>query len=184
MNPLKASLLVLTVGISGCVVADLGGETEPAPASKPAPGAGGSAAAPRPEPKPPELVLDSMFGKDALFITGTVTLPVEVPPGRRVRLAITEGIRAATVGEGHESMALSLQTSARKLTYVVRQLSSSKYTVFVAIDLNGDLQLGSGDLGGYYAAGASAPVLDPQAATLIQLARSLPGADFTLGTMQ
>lgn len=171
-------LLALALAISGCVVGELASPPDP---GEPATDAGGSS--PAPAAPIPDLVLDSMFGKDALFIRGTISLPVEVPPGRRVRLAITEGGRPGFLGEGHEAMAISLQTSARKLTYVVRQLSTSKYTVFVAIDLSGDLQLGAGDLAGYYIAGSNMPVLDPRAATLIQLNQSLPGADFTLGWM-
>jgi hypothetical protein len=120
---------------------------------------------------PAELHVDITPSRDDLQgfeeIRGTVTFPAPVPAGKVARLLVKRS-RPTSLDDADASGSATASIAAP--------------TMLVWVDLDGNGQLGSGDLAGYYAGATTAPVQSPAAAQLVS-ATNLVVADFGIGPL-
>jgi hypothetical protein len=134
---------------------------------------------------PAELHVDITPSRDDLQgfeeIRGTVTFPAPVPAGKVARLLVTRS-RPTSLDDADASGSATASIAAPTMTFTIRRIVHADYTLLVWVDLDGNGQLGSGDLAGYYAGATTAPVQSPAAAQLVS-ATNLVVADFGIGPL-
>lgn len=105
-------------------------------------------------------------------LSGTVTLPREVPIGTRAVLALYRERPQTVALQGSAYVWASSPVATSAVKYNVRNLAGGGFFVFLGVDLTGDMNIGSGDLAGFYKGTAALPASTPDVATQVGVDRS------------
>lgn len=148
------------------------------------PEAGGSGQNSPAEVPVPDIDLTSRTGNGSFSISGTATFPQEVPGGRSILLAFTKGYRPPDITFATQYVTATLGGARNKIAYSIKKLDAGKYVVFLAAEMQGNNEIGAGDLGGYYTGSGGVPTNDPQKAVYVEVGALVAGVDFSLSVLK
>ena len=149
------------------------GEEEPEGSS-----ANGNAAGIEPAEWPP-------WEKEGYTIVFTVNFGRELGPGAHVAFGRDGSPPRARAFMANSIFQPDLTGRRSEVTVTLHGVQPGTYRLWGAVDLDGDTEIGRGDLGGYYVEDGAPGVTDPKRASIIEITdHDVTGLEFTLGELR